>query len=247
MRLSKGRLAEWKRATATALTLAALAAMMWVAGADRAQAADRGKLLKEARTLAALQKDYFAKRQAGKWKSLYAYQHPQFQKKVSLEEYKFFEGRVVHDYRDTADQHVSGGLMPSLAYIKKNPEKKDALGFPAPRSYRWFTNPFVKVNGYTLEKVSISEDGRHAMVVGKLKAREQLNPALVRDNIAFDVEESHIDYWEKVKGRWRIALLAHAASISGSKVKYLIPSQSPLWEKKKFVHFQAASLKKQKR
>ncbi len=236
--LSDGQ-AGWKQA----LIGAALVVLV-VAGADPVQAASKGKYLKEAKKLAALQKDYFAKRKASQWKSLYAYQHPQFQKKVSLEEYKFFEGRVPHDYRDGANQHVSGAMTPSLAHIKKNPEKKDPLGFPIPRTYRWFTNPFIKVNDYVLEKVSISQDGRYAMVAGKLKARERLNPALVRDNVAFDVEEPHIDYWEKVKGRWRIALLTNAASISGSRVKYFIPDQAPQWEKKKFIHFKFKSEQK---
>jgi len=194
--------------------------------------------LLEARKLAGLEVDYFQKKISNDWKALYGYQHPDFRKQISVEEYQFFDGRVLYNYRDQRAHHVSGGLTPPLEYIKKNPEKKDLLGFPIPRKYQWFSNPFITIQGYDLKRVLISEKGNHAMVEVELRGIEKLNPAVVRGNIQFDVKKPHVDYWEKVDGTWKIALLADAQSISGgTKVRYFIPNSNAAWEKMKFIAY----------
>jgi len=205
--------------------------------------ASQKTFLSEAGQLAALQKTYFQQRVQSDWKGMYALQHPEFQKKISFEEFQFFDGRVVYNYRDGASQHLSGGMTPPLAFIKKNPGRKDALGNPQPRFYRWYPNPFITIDSYALEKISISENGKYAMVAVKLKGKEKLNTAMVRDNIEFDIAKPHVDYWEKVAGQWRITVLANPASISGgSKIPYFIPNSNAAWEKVKFIEIGADKL-----
>ncbi|GJL78618.1 MAG: hypothetical protein NPINA01_16070 [Nitrospinaceae bacterium] len=205
--------------------------------------------LQEVAKLAALEKDYFQKKINNDLKGVYSYQHPEFKKHVSVEEFQFFDGRVVYNYRMATEHHISGGLMPSLAFIKANPVKKDALGFPQQRKFRWFANPFITVQNYDLKKISISEDGNYAMVAVELKARERLNPAMVRGDIEFDTQQPFVDYWEKVDGKWKITLLADAAAISGgSKVRYFIPNNNAGWEKTKFiVYVPRSSIKNRKK
>jgi hypothetical protein len=194
--------------------------------------------LQEVARLAALEKEYFQKKIDNDLPGVYGYQHPEFKKHISVEEFQFFNGRVVYNYRDGAENHLSGGLTPSLAYIKSNPVKKDVLGFPQPTKLRWFANPFITIQNYVLKRVSISEDGNHAMVTVELKGWEKINPAIARDNIEFKIKEPYIDYWEKVDGQWKIALLADASSISGgSKVRYFIPNSNANWEKMKFIAY----------
>jgi hypothetical protein len=194
--------------------------------------------LQEAKKLAELEVDYFQKKIKNDWKGLYGYQHPDYKKRISFEEYRFFEGRVLYNYRDDQAHHISGGLTPSLEFIKKNPEKKDVLGFPQPRKYKWFSNPFITIHSYDLQRVSISKNGNYAMVEVELRGIEKLNPAVVRADIQFDIKKPHVDYWEKVDGTWKISLLADAASISGgAKVHYFIPNSNAAWEKMKFIAY----------
>lgn len=194
--------------------------------------------LQEVARLAALESAYFQKKINNDLPGVYGYQHPEFKKHVSVEEFQFFDGRVVYNYRDGAEHHLSGGLTPPLAYIKANPVKKDMLGFPQQRKLRWFANPFITIQNYVLKRISIGEAGNHAMVTVELKGRERLNPAIAHDNIEFDIKEPFIDYWEKVDGRWTIALLADASSISGgSKVRYFIPNSNADWKKMKFIAY----------
>jgi hypothetical protein len=194
--------------------------------------------LQEAIKLAKLEVDYFQKKIQNDWKALYVYQHPKFREHISVEEYQFFDGRVLYNYREETAHHVSGGTTPSLDYIKKNPQKKDALGFSHPRKYQWFPNPFIVIQGYKLKRVSISEDCNFAMVEVELHGIEKLNPAVVRGDIQFDIKKRHIDFWEKVAGEWKISLLADAQAVSGgTKVPYFIPNSNAAWGKIKFTSF----------
>lgn len=194
--------------------------------------------LQEAKKLAGVEVDYFLKKINSDWEGLYGYQHPDFRERVSLEEFQFFDGRVLYNYRDGMAHHVSGGLTPSLKFIKSHPKKKDVLGFPVPRKYKWFATPFITINDYGLKRVSISENGNFAMVEVTLKGIEKLNPAMVREDIQFEVEKPHTDYWEKIDGKWKITLLADAAAISGgAKVRYFIPNSNAAWEKMKFIAY----------
>lgn len=200
-------------------------------------------VLKEAQELEKLEKQYFEKRLKNDLKGAYQFQHPKYKKEVSVEEFLYFEGRVVADYRNGVMGHISGGMLPSIDYIKKNFTKKDALGFPRQNYYKWYYNPFIKVKNYELEKISISKDGKYAMVKIMLKGRERINPALVREDISFDMTRPHVDYWEKLDGKWVITVLADNSSISGAmSTMYFVPNNNDAWEKKDYIHFDPESL-----
>ncbi len=201
------------------------------------------KVLKDAKALEKIEKDYFNKRLKNDLKGVYRHQHPNFKKAISIEEFLYFEGRVVSGYRNGAMGHISGGMIPTTSWIKKNFTKKDALGFPRKSYYKWFINPFIQVKDYNLEKISISKDGKYAMVKIILKGRERINPALVRENISFDFTRSHIDFWEKVEGKWVITVLADSSSVSGGqRTMYFIPNNNDAWGKKEYIHVDTEDL-----
>ena len=76
-----------------------------------------------------------------------------------------------------------------------------------------------------------------------LSGRERINPALVRGDISFDFSRQHVDYWEKVEGKWVITILADSSSISGgAKTFYFIPYNNGAWEKKDYIQFDSESL-----
>ena len=200
-------------------------------------------VLKDAKALEKIEKDYFNKRLKNDLKGVYQHQHPNFKKAISIEEFLYFEGRVVSGYRNGAMGHISGGMIPPMNWIKKNFMKKDALGFPRKSYYKWFFNPFIQVKDYNLEKISISKDGKYAMVKIILKGRERINPALVRENISFDFTRSHIDFWEKVEGKWVITVLADSSSVSGGqRTMYFIPNNNDAWGKKEYIHVDTEDL-----
>jgi hypothetical protein len=164
----------------------------------------------EAKQLAAIEKDYFNKRVNNDWKGIYQYQNPRFKEKVSAEELEFFEGRVVINYR--SDGHISGGLLPSKEYIKANPRRHDALGFPRTMQYKWYFSSHINVKDYILEEYKM------------------------------DFERPWVDYWEKVNGQWKVALLKRKSSISGVKVHYFVPNEIAEWDKKDFIQISAEKL-----
>ncbi len=200
-------------------------------------------VLKEAQEIEKLEKEYFNVRLNNDLKGAYKFQHPKYKKEISVEEFLYFEGRLVSGYRNGLMGHISGGMLPPINHIKKNYNKKDALGFPRKHYYKWFYNPFLIVKDYDLEKISISKDGKYAMVKIKLKGTERINPALVRENISFDMTRAHVDYWEKVDGKWVITVLADTSSISGAMTSmYFIPNNNDAWEKKEYIHIDSDSL-----
>ena len=103
-----------------------LLSWVFVPGKSWAQVSD--KFLKEAKTLAKMEDDYFKKRLNNDLKGVYNYQHPVYKEKISIEEFLYFEGRLELDYRNGAGAHISGGMIPSMEHIKKNTVKKDEIG-----------------------------------------------------------------------------------------------------------------------
>jgi len=179
------------------------------------------------------------------WEKIHGLQHPDFRKKVSVDEIRYFEGWVASDFREKAKQnaHISGAYVPTLDFMKKNPNKRDPLGFPVPRRYKWSDNPFLKIKTYSLEKISISADGKYAKVKTMLKCRERVNPMMVRGNFEFDAQYSLTDYWEKVDGEWVITLLSKPVNTSGSgMLKYYVPNNKSGWGKADFAEINPADL-----
>ena len=85
---------------------------MLAAGNSWAQVSDA--FVNEAKQLAKLEDDYFKKRLNNDLKGAYEYQHPAYKEKISLEEFLFFEGRLVSDYRSGVRNHISGGIINGL-------------------------------------------------------------------------------------------------------------------------------------
>ena len=192
------------------------------------------------------EKELFSARQKRDWKKIHAFQHPDFRKKISETEIKYFEGWVTADYREKSKQnaHISGSFIPDLDYMKKYPNKKDPLGFPVPRRYKWSENPFFDVKGFDIEKFFISTDGKYAKVKMMIKGREKLNPALVRKIFEFDAQYPLTDYWEKVDGNWVITLLSTPVNTSGTGIlKFYVPNDKSGWEKAEFVEINPTDLK----
>jgi len=203
------------------------------------------QLIEEARVLAEKEAIFVSARIKNDWEKIYDVQHPNFRKKISMDEIRFFEGWAPYDYREQAkiNAHISGFFKPTLAYIKKNPNKVDPLGFPIPRKYRWSKNPFIEIKRHSLENISISKDGKYAKVKVMLEGRERINPALVRGLYEFDSKYVLTDYWEKVDGSWFITLLSKPVAISGvSVLNYFVPNDKSGWEKASFVEIDPKNL-----
>ncbi len=225
----------------TSYLLSVMILLATISGKSWGQASD--EVLKEAKILAKIENVYFKKRLNNDLEGVYQYQHPVYKEKISLEEFQYFEGRVVSDYREGMEAHISGGMLPPIDFIKKNPTKRDPLGFPRPSYYQWYSNPFITVKSYSLERISISKDGKYAKAEITIQGEEQLNPAAVRANIRFDIERPHVDYWEKVDGQWAITVLVKNDSISGARTVYrFVPNNNDAWQKMDYIEIDSESL-----
>ena len=100
-----------------------------------------------------------------------------------------------------------------------------------------------KIKTYSLEKISISVDGKYAKVKTMLKGKERLNPMMVRGNFEFDAQQSLTDHWEKVDGKWVITLLSTPVNTSGAgMLKYYLPNNKSGWGKADFAEINPADL-----
>ena len=204
------------------------------------------QLIEEARVLSEREAQFVDARIAIDWEKIHGLQHPDFRKKISVDEVRYFEGWTTYDYREKAKQnaHISGSFLPTLNYIKKHPNKFDPLGFPVPRRYAWSGDPFLKVKSHSVEKISISKDKKYAKVTVMIKGRQRLNPAVVRGHFEFDAQYPLTDYWEKVDGNWVITLLSSPIAMSGTGIlKYYLPNNKSGWEKADFVEISLEDLK----
>jgi len=205
------------------------------------------QLTEEARVLFDMEKQLFNARMNLDWEKMHSLQHPEFRKKISVTEMKYFEGWVASDYREKAKEnaHISGSYVPNLDYMKKNIFKKDPLGFPVKRRYEWSGDPYITIKSLSIEKISISKDRKYAKVKVMLKGRQRLNPAIVRGGYyEFPAQYPKTDYWEKVNGNWVITLLSKPANLSGTgELKFFVPNNKSGWGKAEFVEINPADLK----
>ena len=205
------------------------------------------QLTDEAKILFDREKLLFNARMNVDWEKIHGFQHPEFRKKISVDEIRYFEGWAASNYREKAEQsaHISGAYVPSVDYMKKNVHKKDPLGFPVKRRYAWSGNPFIKIKTFSLEKISISRDGKYAKVKVMLKGRQRLNPAAVRGgHYEFPAQYPKTDYWEKVNGDWTITLLSKPVNLSGTgALKFFVPNDKSGWGKAEFVEINPLDLK----
>lgn len=194
-------------------------------------------LVEEARKLYGIEEDYFQKRIKSEWQSIYNYQHPDYRKTISLEEFKFFDGKVLHNYIKSHTLSISGKESNTRDFIRRNQEKKDVLGFPAPRKYQMFNDPLYTLRKYDVYKVSISKDGKYAKTHYKADVDTQYPPELWRGYMRYKFVLDCEDFWEKVDGNWFITVLKNKVSASGGPTfaPYFIPNNSDAWEKTEFV------------
>ncbi len=199
--------------------------------------------IKEAKALYNIEEDYFQKRIKSDWKALYDYQHPDYRNKVTFEEFEYFDGRAVIDYAKTSPLHVSGAPGAGLELIKKGMVKRDMLGYPVERKYRMFNDPLSVMKTYSIEKISISKNGKYAKAHYKADMESVLPPAIVRGHIPYKLNLAGEDYWEKIDGKWYITVLKKKLTISGVQTgHYYIPNNDDAWEKMEFVEIEASSL-----
>ena len=212
-----------------------------------AKNAIKPQLTEEARVLFDMEKQLFNARMNVDWEKMYSLQHPEFRKKISVAEMQYFEGWAASDYREKAKQnaHISGAYVPNVDYMKKNVYKKDPLGFPVKRRYKFSEDPYLKVKTFSLEKISISTDGKYAKLKVMLKGRQRLNPAVVRGGYyEFAAQFPKTDYWEKVNGNWVITLLSEPTNLSGTgALKFFVPNDKSGWGKAEFVEINPLDLK----
>ncbi len=199
--------------------------------------------IQEVKKLYEIQKNYIKYKMESNWEKIYSYQHPEFRKKVSLAEFKYFDGKVTHDYRKDNRAHISGGYtVPSMEHINSHQDKKDILGFPAFRYYPLTSNKYIKIDRISFDKLLISDHGKYAQGVMTYKGIQTMDPGRVRGILRFPVSLTMHDYWEKIDGSWYITLLRNTTSLSGNVFYHFIPNNKGDWESTKFSEFDSPDL-----
>ncbi len=181
---------------------------------------------RDARELLQVQEQYFKDRMESKWEAIYERQHPKTKEIVTLEFFINRYGLVGYDTPDLVKQRAKGPLyvMPPPSDVVTIP--RDGLGFPTTRRYRIIANPWVTIKDHRYEKVGISPDGRWARVDMQLDVIEKLPPHLFKVDMVIPHTRQMYEYWEKVDGKWSVALLVHRLSISGSKIPVIFIPQN---------------------
>ena len=88
----------------------------------------KDRLFKEALTLYKTDSQYSDARFKNQWKTIYSFQHPNYKKAISFEEFQYFDGHVQSNYREdkTFQRNTSGvPVYPLLKDIKRDPRRKD--------------------------------------------------------------------------------------------------------------------------
>lgn len=210
-------------------------------------------LLEEAKLLLNADAQYLDARLKNKWKIIYSFQHPDYQKKISIEEFKYFNGHIAINYReDKFFQRISGApAYPSVEKIKKNPFRNAPFfDIPIPPTYRLMKRPTEHVRGHKLENVYIDDSVTFGKVTIRLNIVEAFPPAfrMIDSEMKYDIV--YVDYWKKVNDKWVLALMRPFPEtkphISGSKEKryeHPIPMDKSRWDKVQFTGFKVEELK----
>ncbi len=186
--------------------------------------------------LKTFQLDLLDKKLKNDFEGVYNLQHPLFRKKVTLDEFKFFDGQTVHNSLEMHPMHISGGSKKFKEFINKNKQKTDALGNPSPPAFKVSIMPGFRPKTKSVEMIEISRDKKLARVNFKMAGKAIFPPQIWRGFKLMDWTEQGTDYWEKVDGKWVITVLKHEATISGAKSAHIfIPDQTKLWDTMDFV------------
>lgn len=209
-------------------------------------------LLKEAKLLFKADTQYLDARFNNKWEIIYSFQHPNYQKKISIEEFKYFNGHIAANYReDKYFQKISGyPTYPSVEGIKRNPFRKGPFDILIPPTYRLIPHALKQVKGHKLENVYINDSVTLGKVAIKLNIVESFPPFFRMPDAKMKYDIVYIDYWEKVDGKWVLALMKPFPEtkphISGSKEKryeHPIPIDKFRWDNVQFTEFKVEELK----
>ena len=207
---------------------------------------NKDTLLKEAQILYKAGSRYVDARRQNQWKIIYSFQHPEYQKTISFEEFKYFSGHVAINYRKDRSfkRNVSGyPLYPSVEDIKRNPIKKDPfLGVPLPSLYRFIPSLGINISSHKFEKVYLDDSGTLGKVAIKLDVIETAPVPMLK--MRRDV--LYIDYWRKNNGKWVLAVMKRFSTlhVSGAVTReHPVPSNVSRWDKAHFTEFKPEDFK----
>jgi len=203
------------------------------------------EIYKKAADLLAAENDYINQRAKNNWEKIYSYQNPRYKRKISIEEFKYFNGRLDFYYREKSKAHISGARLLSVEEIKSKKTPKDILGFPIRPRYRWIINPLFTFRKYEVLQILISKDGKRAKANWLLEGREQIDPRWTRSFIDFPVRRPYVDFWESTEEGWRIAVSALFQNISGQKtIHHLVPFDKEKWDHSDFFVLRPEDIKR---
>jgi len=199
-----------------------------------------------ARRLLEVERHYFDERRASQWEAIYARQHPRLQERITLPFFVNRNGRAAYDTPDVQPkpQAPTGPLIvPAPPPSDRILPARDILGHPTERKYRFYANPWVHIERWRFETVSVSPDGRYGKVDVQLDVTETLPPQLFKMDVKIPEERVYTDYWENIEGEWRVALMVHQPSISGSRwTEVFIPNELEQLNQIEWVAFDPGSL-----
>lgn len=210
----------------------------------------KNTLHQEAQKLYETDSRYVDARLQNDWKAIYSFQHPEYQKAISFEEFKYFVGHVTVNYRENKNfqRNVSGfAIYPSVEDIKRNPVKKDHFsGVPLPPLYRFIPNPLIHVTGHKFKNIYIDDSGTLGKASIMLNILQKFPPSLRAGDLAIKRKVLYIDHWKKINGKWVLALMKQfpGQHISGAVSKeHPVPKDISRWETAHFTEFKPEDLK----
>lgn len=204
-------------------------------------------LLKEAKLLNHAGSQYLDARLQNQWKAIYEFQHPEFQKTISFEEFQYFNGSVVINYREDKNFHISGApTPPPVEEIKKNPFRTNPFtDLPVSPTYRLIPNILTDITSHKLEGVFIDDSGTIGKVAISLKVETSMPPIFRAPDLKMKEDIMYIDYWEKVNGKWFLAIMKWFPEFHISGVvpkKHPVPVDMSRWDTANFTNFNPEEL-----
>lgn len=207
-------------------------------------------LLKEAQILYKTDSRYVDARLQNQWKIIYSFQHPEYRKAISFEEFQYFDGHVAINYRESNNfQHISGTpTHPSVEDIKKNPIKRNPfLDIPIPPTYQLIPRSLITITGHKIEKVFVDSSGTMGKATIRLKTVQSLPPFFKSPDLKIKRDIMYIDHWEKVNGKWVVAIMKRFPElqhVSGAVTKeHPVPKDISRWDTAHFTEFNPEDLK----
>ncbi len=229
-----------------------------------ASSQDNRALFNEAKLLLEADTQYLNARMKNKWETIYSFQNPDYRKAISIEEFKFYNGHVLMDYKKNKPQRISGSQtfggqtfksFKSTEELKKaiNKElakRKNFIGAPMPPTYKIFTSPVISIQSHKVEKIFLNGRGTLGKVIVRLGIMENLSAALRSPGLKVKRKVLYTDYWEKMGNQWVVAITglfpAPNIHVSGSMAGHIlhpVPIDLSQWEAAHYSEFKVEDLK----